>query len=164
VELRWALADWDVIPLNPTLYAEYKWANHDLGGDVLELKLLLGDNIGDDLSYGINFIWEQELTHSKTTEWQVSGGLSYDISDAISAGVESRYIRETVAGERGNPEHKFLIGPSLQFRPSRNTFIDLVSLFGVTKAAADIEAYLIFGINFGPGGKKVHQPVSGAHN
>lgn len=27
-ELRWAPADWGVLPLNPTLYLEYKWQHH----------------------------------------------------------------------------------------------------------------------------------------
>lgn len=168
VELRYSLADWGVIPLNPTLYAEYKWGNEGVSEDVLELKLLLGDNIGEKLSYGINFIWEQELAGEETTEYQGTAGLSYDISDAISAGLELKYVRETVKGGRNDPEHKFLIGPSLQFRPTHNTHLDLVSLFGVTEDAPDVEAYVIFGIDFDFGksssGGKIRQPVSGAHN
>jgi hypothetical protein len=33
VELRWALADWGVIPLNPTLYAEFVRNNDQNYGD-----------------------------------------------------------------------------------------------------------------------------------
>ena len=29
-ELRWALADWGKIPMNPTLYAEWEFNNHSL--------------------------------------------------------------------------------------------------------------------------------------
>ena len=41
VELRYALANWGKIPLNPTLYGE--WSFNDRSSDVWESKLLLGD-------------------------------------------------------------------------------------------------------------------------
>ncbi|MBP7948004.1 MAG: transporter [Verrucomicrobiales bacterium] len=166
-EVRWALADWDVIPLNPTLYAEYKWTDEDMGGDVVELKLLLGDDIGENWAFGINFVWEQELSGEKTTEWQGTGGLSYTISDAISIGAEFKYVHETVEGSRGNPEHKVLLGPSFQWRPTHNTHLDIVALAGLTDDSPDLEAWVIFGVDFdfgGSGSKKVHQPVSGVRD
>ncbi len=164
-ELRWALADWDVLPLNPTLYAEYKWTDADMGPDVLELKLLLGDDIGESIQYGINFVWEQELGGEKTTEWQGIAGLSYRISEALSLGAEFKYVHETVEGDRGNPEHKVLLGPSIQIRPTENIHLNLVGLIGLTEDAPDLEGWVVLGVDFDFGGtsstKKVHQPVSG---
>ena len=168
LELRWALADWNVIPMNPTLYAEYKWTDADYGPDVVELKLLLGGDLGKDWQYGINFVWEQELAGEKTTEFQVTGGLSRRISDAISLGLETKYVHETVEGDRGNPEHKFLIGPSAQLRLSAHTHLDLVALAGITKDAPNFEGWVVFGIDFDHGHSatdhKVNAPVSGARN
>ncbi len=168
LELRWALADWDVIPLNPTLYAEYKWTDADYGPDVLEFKLLLGDDIGKDWQYGVNLVWEQELAGEKTTEWQVTGGLSRTISDRISLGLEAKYVHETVEGARNDPEHKILVGPSAQLRLGAHTHLDLVGLFGVTKDAPNFEGWVVFGIDLDFGHKssdhKIHQPVSGARN
>ena len=43
VEVRYALADWGKIPLNPTLYLEYSQHDHD--PNALEGKLLLGTDI-----------------------------------------------------------------------------------------------------------------------
>ena len=168
LELRWALADWDVIPLNPTLYAEYKWTDEDYGPDVVELKLLLGDDIGKDWQYGVNLVWEQELAGEKTTEWQITGGLSRTVTDSISLGLEAKYVHETVESARNDPEHKILIGPSAQFRLGANTHLDLVGLFGVTKDAPNFEGWLVLGIDLDFGHKspdrKIHQPVSGARN
>jgi hypothetical protein len=48
VELRYALAKWGKIPLNPTLYGE--WNFNDNASDVWELKLLLGAGIGPRIS------------------------------------------------------------------------------------------------------------------
>ena len=68
VELRYALADWGKLPLNPTLYAEYKFVEE--GADVVELKLLLGDQLPGGWHYGANFVWEKELAGERTTEWR----------------------------------------------------------------------------------------------
>ena len=58
VELRWALADWGKIWGNPTLYAEYKFADEHWGPDVYEFKLLLGDQFAPRWHWGVNFVWE----------------------------------------------------------------------------------------------------------
>ncbi len=44
-ELRWALADWGKIPLNPTIYGEWKFVDRSQGPDVYEIKLLLGEEL-----------------------------------------------------------------------------------------------------------------------
>ena len=163
-EIRWALADWDVIPLNPTLYAEYKFVDEDRGGDVVELKLLLGDDIGQDFHYGINFVWEKELGgEERATELQALVAGSYDFSQSFSAGFEAKYVHETVAGHRSDPEHKLLLGPSIQWRPTENSHLNLVGLFGLTEDAPNVEGWVVFGFDFGRIGgddHKVQQPVS----
>ena len=133
VELRWALADWGKIPLNPTLYGEYKFTDPDFGGDVFEVKLLLGDEITPRLHWGMNFVYEREISGELANEFAVTQGFSYTLIDQVlSAGVEMQYKYENVAGERGNGENKFQIGPSLQWRPTKKTHLDLVGLFGCT--------------------------------
>jgi hypothetical protein len=37
-EVRYALADWGVIPMNPTLYGEYKFEDEGRGADAAEAK------------------------------------------------------------------------------------------------------------------------------
>ena len=161
-EIRYGLADWGVIPLNPALYLEYKWVDPSHGADVIEPKLLLGDNFGD-YQWGLNFVYERELGGENTEEIQITQGISKAVSDSWSLGLEMKYVHETVEGSRGNPEHKVLLGPSVQWRPTENTHFDVVALAGLTKDAPDIEGYVIFGIDFGgaSGGKKVHAPISG---
>jgi hypothetical protein len=164
VELRYALADWGKIPLNPTLYAEYKFVNANEGGDVFEFKLLLGQELLPRLHWGLNAVYEQELSGSKTTEWQVTQGISYTVIDGFcSVGAEMKYVREDAGNVRGDEEHKFLVGPSIQFRPTRNTHLDFVALFGTNEHAPEVEGYIVFGVDFGKvGGSDSHQyqPVS----
>ena len=150
VELRWALADWGVIPLNPTLYGEYKFVDPGQGPDVYEFKLLLGDQLLPRLHWGLNAVFEQEVGGARTTEFQVSQGVSYSLIDSrLGVGMEMKWISESEKAARGDSVSKFLIGPSVQVRPSKNTHLDLVALFGTNQAAPSVEGYVVFGINFG---------------
>ena len=66
VELRWALADWGVIPLNPTLYVEY--VRNDDGPPALELKALAGDELARALHLGLNLVWStSSATRTRTS-------------------------------------------------------------------------------------------------
>jgi hypothetical protein len=53
VEVRWAFADWGKIPLNPTLYGEWKFNAHDVP-DAYEIKLLLGEEFATRWHWGFN--------------------------------------------------------------------------------------------------------------
>lgn len=158
-EVRYALADWGVIPLNPTLYLEY--AQHDHDPNTLEGKLLLGSDLSPNWHWGLNLICEQELSGTKNTELGVSQGISRPLIDQrLSAGVELEYYHEKANGSPS--ENKFLIGPSVQWRPTSWSHIDLAPLFGCTHDSPNIEAFIVIGIDFGPGKHKAEQyaPVS----
>lgn len=163
-ELRWALADWGKIPLNPTLYGEYKIVNPYFGGDVFEVKLLLGDEITPRLHWGLNFVFEREISGELANEFAVTQGLSYTLIDQVlSAGVEMQFKYENVTGDRSGGENKFQIGPSIQWRPTKKTHLDLVGLFGCTEASPVFEGFVVFGIDLGGPSKPEggYAPISG---
>ncbi|MEY4483497.1 MAG: hypothetical protein RL693_949 [Verrucomicrobiota bacterium] len=167
VELRWALADWGKIPLNPTLYGEYKFTDDDYGSDVFEFKLLLGDDFGPRWHWGLNFAFEAETGgEEKANEFAVTQGIGYTIIDQVlSAGLEMQFKYENTKGNRDNGEHKFQIGPSLQWRLSKNTHLDLVGMFGCTDESPSFEGFVVFGYDFGgrePKKTEGYKPVSGA--
>ena len=152
-ELRYALADWGKIPLNPTLYLEY--AEHDRSPNTLEGKLLLGTDFTAALHWGMNLACEQELYGTGNTELAASQGISYTLIDEkLSAGVEMENYHEKAIGSRG--QNWFLIGPSIQWLPTASTHFDLAPLVGCTHDAPEVELYLIFGYDFGTGTKKEH--------
>jgi len=152
IELRYALADWDVIPLNPTLYAE--WVQRDTKNgypDKYELKLLLADQyLNGRLFYAANFILEKEVGGDRETELGISQALSTPIIERkLLGGVEMWFRSTTVHGDRGNPENEFLIGPALQWRPTNRTFVNVSPLFGVTNDAPKVELFIVAGFQFG---------------
>lgn len=151
IEFRYALADWGVIPLNPTLYGE--WVER--GGpqekpNQFELKLLLSDELLCNLYYGSNLILEQEVSGDLETElgWSNAFGTTV-IERILLAGVEMVWSGTTVKDNRSNAEESFLIGPSLQWRPTNRTFLDVVGLFGTTDESPEAQMYIVFGYQFG---------------
>lgn len=157
-ELRYALADWGVIPLNPTLYLEY--AQHSQNEpNTLEGKILLGTDLAPRWHWGANLICEQALSGSENTELAVSQGISYSLIDErFGAGIEMEYSHVS----QESPKNTFLIGPSFQWRPTAHWHVDLTPMFGCTHDAPEVEAYLVIGFDFGMsnGSEGHYEPTS----
>jgi hypothetical protein len=162
IEARWAFAEWGKIPLNPTLYAEWKF-NYS-APDAYEFKLLLGEQLAPRWHWGFNLFLERETGGDRKTEWGFTQAVSYTVVDGkLSVGLEMNYENTTAKGSRGKPENEFLIGPSVQWRPTSRTHLDLVPLFGATHDSPIVEPFIVFGIEFGPGAnesRRAQAPVS----
>ncbi len=152
VELRYAFANWGVLPGNPTLYTEYAFKEE--GSDALETKLLFGDDF-NGWHWGVNLINEHQIWDEQSNEWAISVGLSKTIIDSkFSAGIEGKW---------SHPDHEKsegLLGPSFQWLPTPNTHLDLVAMGGLTNSSPNAECWLIFGFDFGKGSKGGYKPTS----
>ena len=150
VEARWAFAEWGRIPLNPALYVEWKF--NDSAPDAYELKLLLGEQLAPRWQWGCNLFYEQETGGARATEWGFSQAVGYSpVNSKFSVGLEMKFEETSERGSRGDPEIEFLIGPSVQWRPSPRIHLDLVPLLGTTGDSPHVEAYLVCGIELGGG-------------
>ena len=160
IEARWALADWNKFPLNPTLYAEWKFNND--APDAYEFKLLLGEQLAPRWHWGFNLFFERETGGDRTTEWGFSQAVSYTVIDSkLGVGLEMNYENTTVKGSREKSENEFLIGPSIQWRPNRRIHLDFVPLLGATHDSPIVEAFIVFGFEIGGrGNKEINAPAS----
>jgi hypothetical protein len=153
IELGYAFADWGKIPLNPTIKGEWKF-NHD-AADAYEIQLLLGDEIAQRWHYGVNLFFEHRIGDDLRQEIAASAAISYTLVDSkLGAGAEMKFSSESDKDTRSHPENKFLFGPSLQWRPSKRTHLDLVPLFGANGDAPTCELFVFFGMEFGPGSRE----------
>jgi len=146
-ELRWAMADWGVLPLNPTWYFEYHARkNNPAKGEV---RLLLSETLAPNLHASANLAYEQELWGvAKERELAVTAALgttAFVSTLSIGAEVKSEWV--DTSKNRGHFHPELVVGPSLQWRPTPATHIDLAPLFGVQKDAPQIETWLIVGHN-----------------
>jgi len=150
VELRYALADWGKLPLNPTV--SFAWKANTGAADAYEAQLLLGTEFTPRWHWGLNFIHEEQVGDDRHREQSVSQGISYSLlNEKLNVGAEMRYSEESDFDTRGHPERRLAIGPSFQWRPSDRTHLDLVPMWGTTREAAHWEVFLFFGFEFGAG-------------
>src|SRR5436853_1875609 len=185
LEARWALADWNKIPLNPTLFAEYKFGvgtiRHEEGPlppsgeeeeesgppkvpDAYELRLLLAQDFGERFEWAMNWFFEKENTGDRGREWGFAQSASMPLlmeRERLKVGVEMQYKNFTVKDTRGDPMHSFVIGPTMSFRSSKNTRFDVSTLFGCTDDSPPVQVFAIFSFLLGPpGGAEAEAPAS----
>jgi hypothetical protein len=185
LELRYALADWNKIPLNPTLFAEYKFGvgtiRHEEGPppppgeeeeesgppkvpDAYEFRLLLAQDFGDKIEWAMNLFFEKENTGDRGREWGVAQAATMPIllpNERLKAGVEMQYTNFTVKDTRGDPIHRFVIGPTVAWKPSKQTRLDISPLFGCTDESPHVQVFVVFSWLFGGvEGTEAEAPVS----
>jgi len=178
IEARYALADWNKIPLNPTLFVEYKFAPgnilHDEGPpeplpkgeaeeflneheplpDSFEVRLLLAQDFTNHVEWAANFFFEQEIGGDRGREVGFSQSLMFPIllpKERLKVGAEMQYISFTDAGLRdeGTKSARVVIGPTVAWKPSKNTRLDVSPLFGVTDDAPRASVFVVFSMLFG---------------
>ena len=184
IEGRYALADWNKIPLNPTVFVEYKFGIghilHDEGPpaplekgeaqefldenkplpDAFEVRLLLAQDFGDKVEWAANFFFEQEIGGDRGREVGFAQSIMFPIclpNERLKVGAEMQFISFTDAGIREageTPSYRVVIGPTVAWKPSKNTRLDISPLFGVTDDAPRASVYVVFSMLFGPGGER----------
>jgi hypothetical protein len=74
------------------------------------------------------------------------------MDERLNLGVEILAEHTTETGSRSDAEVEFLAGPTVNVRFTRNFFITLAPLFGLTDDSPDLEAFAVAGFQFAFGG------------
>ena len=154
VEIRHALADWDEIWGNPTLY--FEWAANSNVPDHVETKLLFGGEIESSWHWGANLVYEHETGAAQENSYEVTGGVSKTLVDqrwSVGAEFKLAFVNSKTdpsapSLHRSNTSDELLIGPTVQFRPLPRVHIDVAPLVGVTTDAPDFKLTVVFGYEF----------------
>src|SRR6266542_3133608 len=186
LEARWALADWNKIPLNPTLFAEYKFGvgtirheerpppagggeeEEEEGGppkvpDAYEVRLLLAQEFGGRFEWAMNWFFEKENTGDRGREWGFSQAVMTPVllpNERLKLGVEMEYKNFTTKDTRGDPLNSFVIGPTLAWKPTAQTRLDISPLFGCTDDSPVANVFVVFSWLFGGERAEAEAPVS----
>ena len=146
-ELRYALADWGKLWGNPTLYGEYKSKDADV--DVVEFKLLFGDELSTSWHWGTNLYLEREVGGAGENDYGITAGLSKTLDDQrFSLGAELKVEYIDLSASRGDYEKVYLLGPSMQYRPTRHVHMDFAPLFGMGPESPAMQALFVVGYEF----------------
>jgi hypothetical protein len=184
LEARWALADWNKIPLNPTVFAEYKFGvgtiRHEEvppppgGGeeeesgppkvpDAYEVRLLLAQDFFERVEWAMNWFFEKENTGDRGREWGFSQAAMTPIllpNERLKVGIEMEYRNLTVKDTRGDPLNSFTIGPTVAWKPTNSTRVDISPLFGCTHDSPVADVFVAFSWLFGGERAEAEAPVS----
>jgi len=175
LEARWALADWNKIPLNPTIFAEYKFGvgtirheevppppgggeeEEEEGGppkvpDAYEVRLLLAQDFFERVEWAMNWFFEKENTGDRGREWGFSQAALTPVllpNERLKVGIEMQYRNVTTKDTRGDPVNSFVIGPTVAWKPTAQTRIDISPLFGCTHDSPVADVFVAFSWLFG---------------
>src|SRR5450432_966901 len=177
LEARYAFADWDKIPLNPTLFSEFKFGIGDIlhdegaptpprrfgpGGfdmnqslpDSSEVRLLLSEEFFGRIEWALNTFFEQELGGDRGREWGLAQTVVTPVllpNEALKVGVETLFRSFSDNTSRGTPYNSVVIGPTIGWKPTRNIRFDVSPLIGVNHKSPQIEMFAVVSVLFGGG-------------
>src|SRR6266436_2541860 len=185
LEARWALADWNKIPLNPTLFVEYKFGvgtiRHEEvppppggGGeeeesgppkvpDPCEVRLLLAQEFFQRVEWAMNWFFEKENTGDRGREWGFSQAAMMPVllpNERLKVGIEMLYRNITTKDTRGDAVNSFGIGPTVAWKPTAQTRLDISPLFGCTHDSPVADVFVAFSWLFGGERGEAEAPVS----
>ena len=187
LEARYALADWNKIPLNPTLFAEYKFGIgnilHDEGPpaplgpgeaeafinerrplpDAYEIRLLLSQDFFDKVEWALNGFFEQEIGGDRGREYGFAQSAMMPVllsNERLKVGVEMQFTTFTDKGIRDMPSYRFIVGPTIAWKPTPNTRVDISPLFGATDDSPKASVFVVFSYLFGGESHEAEAPTS----
>jgi hypothetical protein len=154
VEGRYALANWNKLPLNPTIAAEYHFGLGSGAEDSGELALLVSHDFPHMIEWALNLSLEQEFSGKERTGAGFAQTIEIPVllpEEKLEVGVEMQYRSDKTANlER--PTKGFVIGPTLAWRPNKTARFDLSPLLGCSDHTPAVQIFAIFSLSFGSGG------------
>jgi len=164
LEARYALANWNKLPLNPAISAEYRFGlSHGLP-DSGELALLISHDFPHLIEWAMNIFVDREFGARESTSAGFAQSLEVPVllpEEKLEVGLEMQYRSggETI-GHEGTIKG-LAIGPTLAWRPTKKVRFDLSPLIGCNDHTPAVQVFAVFSFSFGgPGTGDVETPAS----
>jgi hypothetical protein len=166
LEARYALANWNKVPLNPTISIEYRFGlgNAVQVQDSGELALLVSHDFPNLMEWAMNIFVDREFSGREST----SAGFAQSIEapvllpqEKLEVGLEMQYRSGGETIEPGRTIKGLVIGPTLAWRPTKSVRFDLSPLFGCSDHTPALQVFAVFSVSFGKTGEaEAETPVS----
>jgi hypothetical protein len=151
LEARYALADWNKLPLNPAISGEYRLGLND-SRDTAELALLVSHDFPHLVEWAMNIFVERDFGGRESTSAGFAQSVEVPVllpEEKLEIGLEMQY-RSGGENARGDGTAKGLaIGPTLAWRPSTKARFDLSPLFGCGDHTPAVQVFAILSFSFG---------------
>ncbi|HEY5991873.1 MAG TPA: hypothetical protein VIU10_04780 [Candidatus Udaeobacter sp.] len=164
LEARYALANWNKLPLNPAISAEYRFGLSRALPDSGELALLMTHDFPHLIEWAMNIFVDREFGGRQST----SGGFAQSVEvpvllpeEKLEVGLEMQYRSGGELVGRIGTMKGLAIGPTLAWRPTQKVRFDLSPLFGTSDHTPASEVFAVFSFSFGgPAAAEAETPVS----
>ena len=164
LEARYALANWNKLPLNPAISAEYRFGlSHGLP-DSGELALLISHDFPHLIEWAMNIFVDREFGGRESASAGFAQSIEVPVlipEEKLEVGLEMQYRSggETI-GHEGTIKG-LAIGPTLAWRPTKKVRFDLSPLIGCNDHTPAVQVFAVFSFSFGgPGTGDVETPAS----
>lgn len=151
VEARYALANWNKLPLNPAISAEYRFGAQRAEADSGELAVLVSHDFPHLVEWAMNVFVDQEFSGGDST----SGGFAQSIEvpvllpeEKLELGAEMLY-RSGGESPLGRTTKGLAVGPTLAWRPSQKARFDLSPLVRCGDHAPALQVFATLSFSFG---------------
>src|SRR5438874_1218890 len=128
LEARYALANWNKLPLNPAISAEYRFGLSNAARDSGELALLISHDFPHLIEWAMNIFVDREFDGREGTSAGFAQSIEVPVllpEEKLEVGLEMQYRS---GGETIEPERTIkglVIGPTLAWRPTKSVRFDL---------------------------------------
>ncbi len=152
LEARYALANWNKLPLNPAISAEYRFGLSNALSDSGELALLLTHDFPHQIEWATNIFVDREFGGGESTSAGFAQSVEVPVllpEEKLEVGLEMQYRSggEAIGAER--TIKGLAIGPTLAWRPTKNARFDLSPLIGASDHTPAVQVFAVFSFSFG---------------
>jgi len=164
LEARYALANWNKLPLNPAISAEYRFGLSNGLPDSGELALLMSHDFPHLIEWAMNIFVDQDFGGRRSTSAGFVQSIEMPVllpEEKLEVGLEMQYRSGGEALGREGTTKGLAIGPTLAWRPTKNARFDLSPLIGTSDHTPAVQVFAVFSFSFGgPSAGDAETPAS----
>jgi hypothetical protein len=152
LEARYALANWNKLPLNPAISAEYRFGLGNGLPDSGELAVLISHDFPHEIEWAMNIFVDRDCGGRESTSAGFAQSVEVPVllpEEKLEVGLEMQYRSggETIGRQRA--AKGLAIGPTLAWRPTKDARFDLSPLFGCSEHTPGVQVFAVFSFSFG---------------